>query len=166
MTAAWAVQALSEIAGEAEQDYADDVDARSNPEACAIVLAAIRDARQDLAKFAATVEADLMAAAGERRFTVDGLGEVEIKKTTKRTQWANEDLTKVVVARALDERIVDEATGEYEPREQAVARVLSECARPSWRLTPLRARAIDPDEFSTVTEESYGVQLPPRVVEP
>lgn len=77
-------------------------------------------------------------------------GTAEVKAGAKRTQWDNDLLYSHVVSRALDERQVDEGTGEYEPEGQAVARVLNECARPSWRLTPLRARGIDPDQFCNV----------------
>lgn len=73
----------------------------------------------------------------------------EIRGGKKRTQWDNDLLYSHVVSRALDERKIDEETGEYEPADQAVARVLKECARPSWRVTPLRARGIDPDQFCT-----------------
>ncbi len=127
-----------------------------------MILAAVREARADLATFYSTVERELMELSGTKRFVVEGFGEVNIRRSTKRTHWDHEALTAKLVALALDERIVDEATGEYEPDFLAVARVLSECSRPSWRLLPLRARGIDADEYCTVDEQSWGVQLPPR----
>lgn len=125
------------------------------------LLVEIRDFRQDLASLAHDIEAHLVEKA-PKRFTVDGLGEVQIRHSDKRSHWDNEALTAKVVAYALDERILDESTGEFEAGFAAVARVLSECARPSWRLTPLRARGIDPDEYSSVEEGHLAVQLPPR----
>jgi hypothetical protein len=164
MSAASLVQNLTEFAGEAGADY-DDIDIpedAAGTEVRAIILTAIRDCRADLAKLYAAVEADLIATSGNKRFVVDGLGEVAIRKNIKRTGWDNQALTAVVVARALDERIADEATGEYEPAHEAVARVLSDCARPSWRVTPLRARGVQVDEFCTESPDGWQVQLPPR----
>ena len=126
------------------------------------LLVAIRDLRADLAFVASELEKGLLDRNPPKRFAVDG-NEVEVKKSTTRTKWQNDDLMKVVVARALDERLSDPDTGEMlEPGWQTVARVISLCMRPSWRLTPLRERGIDPDEFSEVNEEHLSVVLPPR----
>lgn len=124
------------------------------------ILVAIRDARAELATFARDVESELMAHAGERKWITPGIGEVVIRKSTKRSEWDNDGLTRKLVALALDERIVNEETGEYEPAWEAVARVLSECSRPSWRVTPLRARGLAVDEFCHEADGGYSVQLP------
>lgn len=157
------VQWLTEFPQHMEDEYdeAGEVDA-PNAEQLAIVLAAIRDCRSGLAALYDRVEQGLMSMAGEKRFTVDGLGEVEIKRSTNRTEWDHEGLTRKLVALALDERVLNENTGEYEPAHQAVARVLSECARPSWRLTPLRARHVPIDEYCHEEPGTYSVKLPPR----
>lgn len=126
------------------------------------LLCYLRDVRAELAAFAADVQRDLLAHAGERSWVVDGLGEVRIRKQTKRSEWDSDGLTRKLVALALDERIVDEITGEYEPGWEAVARVLSECARPSWRVTPLRARGLSVDEYCVERDNGWGVELPPR----
>jgi hypothetical protein len=69
----------------------------------------------------------------------------------------------VVVARALDERQVDEATGEYERESSAVARVLRECiSLGAGKVTGLRARGIQPDEFCKEEPDGWAVMLPPR----
>lgn len=128
------------------------------------ILVAVRDARAELATFARDVESELMAHAGEKRWVTDGVGEVLIRKSTKRSEWDSESLTRVLVARALDERRLNEETGEVEPPWESVARVLSECARPSWRLTPLRSRGIQIDEFCTERDDGWSVELPPRQV--
>jgi hypothetical protein len=126
------------------------------------LLVAVRDLRTDLAFVASELERDLLKNNPPKRFAVDG-AEVEIKKSTTRNKWQNDDLMKVVVARALDERAMDPETGEMlEPGWQTVARVVSDCMRPSWRLTPLRSRGIDPDEFCSVEESHMSVVLPPR----
>lgn len=126
------------------------------------LLVYIRDLRADLAMVAKDAERELLARAGERRWVVEGTGEVAVRKATKRSHWDNDGLTRCLVALALDERIVDVETGEYEPAWEAVARVLSECSRPSWRVTPLRARGLAVDEFCSETDQGWSVELPPR----
>lgn len=125
------------------------------------VLMEIRDIRADLAAIAAEVEHTLIALSTAKKFVVDGVGEVQIRKSMKRTDWDNEGLTRVLVAYALDERKLDESTGEYEPGWEAVARVLSECSRPSWRVTPLKARGLSVDEYCHEEPGFTSVQLPP-----
>lgn len=155
---------LTDFAEGCEVDYhaATDLDR----DARATLMCAVRDCRADLATLLSVIEADLLTEAGERRFVVPGIGEVEVRRANKRSGWDNEGLTRKVVALALDERVLDETSGEYEPAHEAVARVLSECARPSWRVTPLRARGIQVDEFCSEEQGAYSVQLPPRVVTP
>ncbi len=126
------------------------------------LLMDLRDLSAGIRTFQSDVQRDLLALADTKRFVVEGIGEVEVKKSTKRTQWDSDSLTRVVVARALDERILDEHTGEYESGAEAVARVLMECSRPSWRVTPLRARGIDETEFCHVEDDGWSVVLPPR----
>jgi hypothetical protein len=65
-----------------------------------------------------------------------------------------------VVARALDERHLDFATGEYEPAYEAVARVLAVCVAPTWRVTALRGRGIDESEYCDIVADKATVQLP------
>ena len=164
MSAASLVQYLHEFGHVAEAEYDETIHgtAAETAEVLAIILTALRDARADLATLAKKVEQHLLVLSGEKRFVVAGLGEIDIHRVVKRTRWENEALTRVVVALALDERRLDEQTGEYEPAHEAVARVLSECARPSWRVTPLRARGIDESEFCQVDYDGFTVQLPPR----
>lgn len=150
---------MSELAADIEQNY-DAVPLDRDEKVH--LLCYLRDLRADLAVFAKRVENDLLADAGERRWIVDTLGEVAVRKNTKRSRWDNEGLTARVVALALDERVLDEESGEYESAHSAVARVLSECSRPSWRLTPLRSRGIDESEFCEVTPDGWSVELPPR----
>lgn len=126
------------------------------------LLVELRDLRAVLATVAKDIEADLMPLATEKRWVVEGLGEVQVRRANKRTEWDSESLTRVLVARALDERILDESTGEFEASHEAVARVISECSRPSWRLTPLRARGIDETEFCHVEQGAWSIELPPR----
>lgn len=164
MSAQSFVQVLQEFAELLEEDYGASPDL-STPERLSIALCAIRDCRADLAVLYKRVEADLLAVAGEKRWVVEGVGEVEVKRSTKRNEWDSPALIRKLVALALDERILDETTGEYEPSYEAVARVLSEAARMEWRVTPLKARHIPIDEYCRVASGVYSVRLPPRQVD-
>jgi sugar diacid utilization regulator len=143
-------------------DLSDIIDAADTATADELVraLVRIREWRAEFAALAADLERKLTEKVGRGSFVVEGVGEVKVATDTKRRAWDNEGLTRVVVARALDERIVDESTGEYEAAHAAVARVMSECARPSWRVTPLRARGIDETEFCEVEFGALTVRLP------
>ncbi len=163
MTSAAMLQSLISFADEMDREYQSIVlDPENAPEVLSILAVAVRDLRQDLAELGRTIEADLIASAGAKRFIVENLGEVQIRKVTKRNEWDNPSLWRRVAALALDERQLDEATGEYEPREQAVARVLELCARPSWRVTALRDHGVDPDEYCHTEDGGWQVQLPSR----
>lgn len=110
-------------------------------------LARLRAIRQGLAVWEGELTDWLNDALGRNTIEVDGIGQVQVKRGTDRKEWDHDALIRLVVARGRDERRVDAETGEYEPEGEAVARALMECARPSWRLTPLRDRGIDPDEY-------------------
>ena len=158
MTLMGAADHLSWLLAEAER-----IDA--TPADIAHILAGVRDIKAQAGEVYAQVEQLLLSVMGEKRLEVEGLGVVESKRKTSRKEWDNDGLWRVIVARALDERRLDEESGEYEPAHEAVARVLGECARPSWRVTPLRARGVQIDEWCIEEEDGWGIQLPPRKVE-
>jgi hypothetical protein len=94
------------------------------------------------------VEQALLAVAGEKKFEVPNLGLVEIKKATKRTAWDNAGLWAEVVRKARD------------LAEEPLV-VLERCARPSWKVTPLRELGVQIDEWCQETDEGWSVRLPP-----
>lgn len=126
------------------------------------LLCGLRELQTGIRAFATEVERDVLENAGEKSWVVPGLGTAEVKKKTGYSAWDNDGLTRRLVALALDERIVNTETGESEPAWEAVARVLSECARPSWRVTPLRARGLQVDEFCHVESQGWSLKLPPK----
>lgn len=136
----------------------------TNPELCAEILAMLRDVKADAARAYSAVEQTVIAAAGKKSYEVPGLGMVEIKKSTKRSAWRHDELVPVIVSHALDERQFDPDTGEALEREaETVARVLRECVSfGAGKVTGLRARGIQPDEFCVEQEDGYSVRLPPR----
>lgn len=92
-------------------------------------------------------------AMGEYRKIVEGFGQVERHKKKSRTKWDTDDLRRAV----LDSRVIDEATGEVlDPNP--VDKILRVWNLGAPRLTALRERGLDPDEFA-VTEERSGWQL-------
>lgn len=136
-------------------------------EECATVLVAIRDARTHLADFAADVTTMLLAESGERSFTVEDLGEVEIKKRTRRTGWRYDELVPQVVARIADEPgvLFDPDTGERMPwvhSVQALCGRLRDCFGFTAKVTGLRDLGLQPDEWCTEEPDGYAVKLPGR----
>lgn len=124
-------------------------------------LARLREIRQALAMWEGELTDWLADALGRNATDVDGVGRVEVKRGANRKEWDNDSLWRVVVSKARDERIANEMTGEYESEGEAVARVLADCMRPSWRLTPLKDRGIDPDEFCSVSPGKTSVVITP-----
>lgn len=102
-----------------------------------------------------------------RYATVEGVGDVEKSWGYDRSGWDHDSLFNLVLARARDERGVDEETGEYEDPAVVVLRVLRECAGIGyWKVgnkdkgTGLKGRGIDPDEYCTVTDKRPSVSVP------
>lgn len=132
------------------------------------LLVAIRDERASLASFAADVQTDLFAHADEKRFVVPGLGEVEIKKSTKRTGWRHDEMLPAVIARVMDEHetLYDPETAELLPYVQIghnLTARLRECVSfGGGKVTGLRAIGLQPDEFCKEDDNGWDVKLPPR----
>jgi len=133
-----------------------------DPQFLAALLLDLRNLKHLLAIVYKSAEQALIRSLGDRRNLETGDGLYEVRRSMKRTGWDHDELWRHVVARARDERRVDEATGEYESESEAIARVLFRCARPSWRLTALRDMGLDPDEFCKVEPDALSVQLPAR----
>lgn len=171
MSAATFVQALVEFAPGCIDDYNDADHHVFDPDTYAIILAAIRDCRADLAALAKQVEGELLVASGEKRFVVEGLGEFEIRKNIKRTGWQHDDLLTVLLARIADEPGVwcDIETGEKNPPVEIGRRItqrLRECVSfGNGKVTGLRAIGLQPDEFCKEEPDGYSVKLPPRAAD-
>ena len=127
-------------------------------------LVAVRDEKAR----ARDIERDLLdqihaaaEAEGLRRKFDRGPWRVELATSANR-RWDHDEAIAHVVARALDERQVDETTGEVEPSWVAVARAMKECAGIGyWRVGALRQRGLDPDEFAEVTSRTPSVRVVP-----
>ena len=124
----------------------------AEPETLAIYISQAHELIANYRTFVETLEA-LYVAKAPKEVTYTGVGVVEIKRSAKRTSWQHDELWAVVVARALDERVADPETGEWDREADVVARVLRDCATPSWKVTGLRAHGVDPSEFC---DEEWG----------
>jgi hypothetical protein len=125
-------------------------------------LASLRAARQALADWELVLTEFVADAVGRNTLTVDGVGTVEAKRGVSRKEWDIPSLLRVV----LDSRMApDPATGEADPTDDGHAEVKGEAVSTSpdlsrvlhvWnlgtpRVTALRDRGIDPDEFAATS---------------
>lgn len=133
-------------------------------EALAWALSAVRALARDLRTLERATVEDVATTLPEKRVTIDGLGTVERRKASVRRAWQSEDLFRSVLARAL----VDEDTGEIlagstlEVAETIGSEVLA-CmpVTPSmgWRLTALRARGMDPEDWCETTPGPASITI-------
>lgn len=98
------------------------------------------------------VEKDLEEATAKRMTgkteVIDGIGVLSRHERRSRTAWDKEALRMDV----LDSRLVDKGTGEVVD-ESPVDKLLAVFNLPAPRLTALRARGLDPDEYCVVEKQ-------------
>jgi hypothetical protein len=140
----------------------------TEPDILVYLLRTIRNARAELAEAYATLEKELTHKAGEKKFTVAGIGEVEIKRQTSRTKWQMDDLLAVIISRSIDEPgIAYDPDGERLPPHamaEALTERLRECVSMSSgkvgnreKGTGLRGMGIDPGEYCVENTNEDGV---------
>jgi hypothetical protein len=119
-------------------------------------IAALRLREGDLAdRLSAEMESD--------KLEVEGIGVFERRRKADRKSWNHDELRSELMRAVRDGRAkrVDQETGEIldeDPTEQAF-RVIFDCARPEWRVRPLKALQIDPDEYAQVTYGGFSIQI-------
>ena len=145
-------------------DEVDELlDALVDRDSLAVLLYDLAELKRRLAEVYAHCEARLINEAGEKSFVIPNLGKFEVRSATKRTKWDWDRLVPTLVQKARQEMRLDSTTGEVESEGEATARVLRDTVSiSSAKLTGLRARDIDPDEWCVVGEQTFSVQLPPR----
>jgi hypothetical protein len=115
-------------------------------------LAELREVKKALDEWETELSAWLTEALGYNTLTLDSGQSVEIKRGNDRKAWDHDELRRVVLARARDERIIDPETGEAEDLAEATLRVLTDCAHIDyWRKGALSERGLDVDEFCQTT---------------
>jgi hypothetical protein len=159
-TEAWLTGAspLSHVLAETVENLANNVEHHAPSldfDQAVHLLVAIRNARQQLADAYAVVEKHACREAGEKRAEVAGVGVVEVKGNVRRVKWDTESLRRAV----LDSRLVNQETGELVD-ETPLDKVLQVWNLGTPRVTALRARGLDPDEFCAATFEGWQIRLP------
>jgi hypothetical protein len=91
-------------------------------------------------------------------------GVFERRRRADRKSWDHESLRSELLrkVRTMEpQKTIDLATGEiiFEDATEQAFRVIFDCARPEWRVRPLRALDIDPDEYAQTTYGSYSIQF-------
>lgn len=101
--------------------------------------------RREVSDLGAELAAHAHGLMPEKRVEVPGVGMVERTTRADRKQWDGEALRSAV----LDSRLVDPETGEVAD-ESPLDKILHVWNLGAPRVTALRARGIDPDEFCRV----------------
>lgn len=134
-----------------------DAAAREAPDlrVAAGLLVDLRETRRELAQLERDVEQRIADLMGDRRETVMGVGVLERHRVKKRLAWDREELLRVV----RDSRLVNRETGEI-AEETELQRVLAVWNLGAPRVTALRERGIDGDEFCSSQDQGrWTVQV-------
>lgn len=119
-----------------------------------VALAMIRDCRTTLAHVERELEQKLAGRMCDKRHVIENVGTFERRKRVNRTQWDQEALRSAV----LDSRLFDKDTGEI-VEETPLERILHVYNLPAPRITALRERGIDPDQFACVEDAGFQIQI-------
>lgn len=145
--------ALTFLAAEAAR-LTDDTDFP----ALARALLVLRDLKQDAATIYSDLEALALTLMGDHRVEVTGLGVFESHRRTKRTGWDHDALVADVLSAAAGEF---EEVADLDPWE--AVRALRECISfGAGKVTGLRSRGLQPDEYCAEKPDGWSLQLPPR----
>lgn len=126
-------------------------------------LVPVQQVLGDLRELEKLVKQLIAKTIPEKRVTVEGVGTVERRKAATRKQWDSEELLRKIMVRAL----VDEQTGEVPSSPMvAVDIVMQEVlacvpitGSLGWRVTALKDRGFDPDEWCETTDNGWTVQV-------
>lgn len=119
-----------------------------------IALAMIRDCRQTLAHVERELEQKLAGRMDEKRHVIENVGTFERRAKKNRTAWDTDDLLRAV----LDTRLVDTETGELS-EETPLEKVLQVWNLGAPRVTVLRERGLDADQFCRAEPAGYSIQI-------
>jgi len=89
-----------------------------------------------------------------RRLTVEEVCTVEGTTEVKRTGWRHAELMTEMFDRS-EYALLNTETGEKLPTGEAAA-ILLGWLSPTWKMTPLKAAGINPDEFCEVSTDDDG----------
>lgn len=122
----------------------------------------VRELRRALADLERDIEGSVAELMDSKTETVDGLGTLERRRGTDRKAWDSVDLLHRIVRQAVD----PEGTGELRADPQVLEDILDaiEACVPitgslGWRVTALKARGFDPDEYCESKPGRTSVQI-------
>lgn len=141
---------LLELVGDLDRDVHDGSLNLDDSLAC---WAAMEEARRILAVSCADLADRLADMMGEKRRTVIDVGTFERHRKADRKHWDTDDLRRVVLDTrlvTLDGEIIDESP---------LDKILDVWNLSAPRITRLRARGIDPDEFCEVQRGGWTLQV-------
>lgn len=122
----------------------------------------IRELRRVLGDLERNVESHIVDLMAGKTEAVDGLGTLERRRGTDRKAWQSDQLLDAVVQVAVD----PEGTGEIGTAGDvldAVVQAITACvpitASLGWRVTALRERGFDPDEWCETKPGRTSVQI-------
>ena len=147
--------------------FADDLDVwyeRLNTADLSTLVLALKDLRA-LAKAIRMFDDDLTERIADSvngpYADLDGIGIVQVKRGGARKSWKHDELLPLVARKAVEARQPDPETGEIETEREAVVNAFKDCAGIAyWKVTGLRSRDIDPDEYAETTPGKRSVILP------
>lgn len=119
--------------------------------------AALEEAHRTLAQVRSAVThliVEAMRADDEKTHVVDGVGAFTWHGKRNRTRWDTDSLSRLV----LDSRIVDTTTGEVRD-ETPVDKIKHVWNLGAPRVTALRERGIDPDEYCTSEFGGWNLEV-------
>lgn len=117
------------------------------------LLADVRSVRDSLKSLTASA----LSENRVRRLTIAGVTTLEGTTEVKRTDWQHVALlTRCFAERGY--RLLATDTGEMLTGEDSAA-VILDLLRPDWKMTPLRALGIDPDDYCTVETDDDGTPV-------
>lgn len=114
----------------------------------------IEESRKALAVAGEVLAARMAEAMPDKQHTIMGVGTFEKHRKTSRTKWDVEDLRRAV----LDTRRVNPNSGEV-VEETPLEKVLEVWNLGVPRITAVRGRGLDPDEFCRVEKGAMTLQL-------
>jgi hypothetical protein len=125
-------------------------------EKVATELIELRKARKALAEQEAEKEAELVGLMDGKTLEVPGLGVFEKHAKSSRKAWRHAELQSTLVRKLRNGEVpkkTDPETGEIIDEDDIArtARIFTETANPSWRVTALKALDIDPTEYNETT---------------
>lgn len=119
-----------------------------------ICLAMIEEANRHLATLRHDLTQRMAEQMGSKRVTIEGAGTFERHRKTDRKSWD----TDALLHHVLDTRLVNPNTGEVKD-ETPLEKVLAVWNLGAPRVTVLRERGLDPDEFAQVQRGGWQIQV-------